>query len=168
MEILDSIPVQLTILAFIIFTLFAANVAALYSAPDYVNDYINAVLIVCIVLFSVEIILSALCRPRRQWMLLALDAVATASILIDITWFATLVCYDNCASTSKAAIISSRASRIIRLVRLLRVLRLVGVVSVLMKRMLGKEVPKKAKDDADKMAPTNLGNVLIETTTVQV
>ena len=153
---LDSMPYQVVLLLFILYSLFAQDIVSILSAPDSVDPYINAFLIAAIALFAVEIGLGCACRPKLNYLALVLDVVATASIVVDITWFSSAVGLERTGQTNTAA----RAVRILRLVRAIDILRILTEALARLVLLVGQE-------SADRLAPTTLGRTLMEATTLQ-
>lgn len=138
------------------------------SAPDSADVYVNIFLLLGVAVFTTEICLNIAFRPKLRWFPVLLDVVATASILIDVTWLAAAIGLQrqNGVVGSHAAIVTSRAGRIIRLVRVVRVLRMINVVTVIASRLVQR--CSKAAAAGDKHAPSNIGSKLTDATTVQV
>jgi hypothetical protein len=168
---LDSVPFQLFSLALIFFSLFAANIVQLCNAPNSVDPYINAALILCIAVFSLEILLTAACRPHPPWFLLALDIIATGTIVLDLSWVAEAAGFTTGDGnmTSDAAVISARAARIVRLVRLLRLLRIINFLSAVAKGVVERHKAAEAEaGGGGGGAPSNIGGKLTDAMVVQV
>lgn len=167
---MDSIHLQIFTLVLIFFSLFAVNAVHACNAPNSVDPYINAVLILCLVVFTAEIVITILCRPKPPWFLLSLDVIATATIVLDLSWVAASIGFDEGSSSTatKAAIISARLARIIRLVRLLRLLRIITYLSSLAKRVLANHKAAEAAKGSGGGSPSNIGGKLTDAMVIQL
>ena len=138
---MDSLPYQLVILVFVFYVLYAVDVANYLSAPNSVDAVVNAFLIVAMVAFSLDIGLTLFVKPRGAvaWAGLAVDVLATAAVLVDITWVADAARISASPTTSTGSAvtmntqISTQAARILRLIRVVRIIRVVTAASALIK-----------------------------------
>jgi cAMP-specific phosphodiesterase 4 len=137
-------------------------------APPSAEPWIDAFLILCMVVFAVEIILTIICNPHPPWCMIVLDSIATLSIVVDLSWVVDAANFDesNGSRTSQAAVVSARAGRIVRLVRLLRLLRTVSLLSKLAKRHMQNR--KVAEYKGTGGSPSNIGGKLTDALVIQV
>lgn len=165
---LESIKYQLCILFLVFYSLFAYNISVMVHAPPSAEPWIDAFLILCMVVFAVEIILTILCSPHPPWSMIVLDSIATLSIVVDLSWVVDAANFDesNGSRTSQAAVVSARAGRIVRLVRLLRLLRTVSLLSKLAKRHMQNR--KLAEYKGTSGSPSNIGGKLTDALVIQV
>lgn len=165
---MDSMKYQAFIFLLVLYSLFAYNIAIMAHAPPSADPWINAFLIVCIVIFASEIVLTVICNPRPIWMMVVLDTIATLSIIVDLSWVAEAANLEgtNGSRTSQAAVVSARAGRILRLVRLLRMLRTVSLLSKLANRAMQQR--KAAEQGATSGGPSNIGGKLTDALITEV
>lgn len=92
--------------------------------------YFDILTILCIAIFSLEIILS--CIGKSDYFLsffFLLDIIATSTMILDISWVAEFVNGDgeenlNNLRSGRTARVGARASRVVRVIRLVRILKL--------------------------------------------
>lgn len=94
--------------------------------------YFNCIVLVCLVIFFVEILFS--CLGRDDYFLsffFLLDIVSTTTLLLDLSWVSDVILNamgaDN-ARTSKAARLGAKMGRLVRVIRLVRILKLYNAV----------------------------------------
>jgi hypothetical protein len=157
------------------------------GVPNSVDPWINAFLLLAIAVFTADILLSATCRARPNWTLLLLDALATASIVVDLSWVAEAGDLDapHGQKTSDAAVYAAKAGGVARLARLLRLLRATTLLANVARQALRR---RKAADlarqrtagarasvatagggaaAAPTLAPSNIGGKLTDAMAVQ-
>ena len=165
---MDSLKYQACIFLLVLYSLFAYNIAIMAHAPPSADPWINAFLIVCIVVFALEIVLTIVCNPHPQYLMVVLDTIATLSIIVDLSWVAEAanLTESNGSRTSQAAVVSARAGRILRLVRLLRMLRTVSILSKLANRAMQQR--KAAEHGVSSGGPSNIGGKLTDSLITQM
>jgi hypothetical protein len=121
------------------------------GAPNSVDPWINAFLLLAIAVFSADILLSATCRAPPNGTLILLDALATASIVVDLSWVAETGDLDapHGQKTSDAAVYAAKAGGVARLARLLRLLRATTLLANVARQALRR---RKAADLARQRA----------------
>ena len=122
--ILDLPVVQILLMICLFLALFLVDSVQL-ATSTYDEAAMDAVLVIIMVLFTVEVGINATCRPNYGKVMLVIDLVGTLSMLIDLSPFANQL---GAGSAMRAARVGSRAGR---LTRLLRVVRLVRVFKIL-------------------------------------
>jgi 3'5'-cyclic nucleotide phosphodiesterase len=165
---LESIKYQIFTLFLVFYSLFAYNIAVMVHAAPSADPWIDAFLILCMVVFASEITLTVVCNPHPPWCMVVLDTIATLSIIVDLSWVVEAANFDesNGSRTSQAAVVSARAGRIVRLVRLLRLLRTVSLLSRLAKRHMQNR--KAAENGGTGGSPSNIGGKLTDALVIQV
>ncbi|KAL4448605.1 hypothetical protein ABPG75_005824 [Micractinium tetrahymenae] len=159
---IDSLPWSIFILLITIFAVFAPDIAILVSAPDYVNNWINGLLLGIMGIFAAETLAYVTCRESVLWLQVGLDIVSNLSILFAVTWFAEAVGIRSDGTTSDAA----RACRILRLVRVASVAEHLGWRA--RQWYLNRQSAGAAGPARDRLEPSNIGKKIAEVTTLQV
>lgn len=94
------------------------------------DNWFNAIALVCLVFFSVEIILSSISKPDYfLGFFFILDLVATLSIILDLTWVYNELLSDEDLSMEQArsgrtARLGATIGRVVRVLRLIRIVKL--------------------------------------------
>lgn len=119
----------------------------------------DAVLVIIMVLFTVEVGINATCRPNYGKVMLVIDLVGTLSMIIDLSTFANQL---GAGSAMRAARVGSRAGR---LTRLLRVVRLVRVFKIF---ALVSRLWTRGQDVQEVKSASGVGKKLSESITLQI
>ncbi|KAK9915025.1 hypothetical protein WJX75_003738 [Coccomyxa subellipsoidea] len=133
---LDGRIFQWTQALALIFVLFGPDVVALMSAPNSIDPIINALLILSMAIFALDLILSVACRPNVSLLEIFMNLVTTALIALDLSWIQNLVRQNEStgySSLTRALVLASQAGR---MTRLLRVMHLVGAFRIALLIML--------------------------------
>lgn len=126
----DSRAMTLISVIFTIYALFGDDVR-LVSTEKPADNAFNVAAVVCLLFFTIEICLK--CIVQSDYFLgfyFILDSVATASIIIDLTWIADLFQKDAItnqgpnARSGRTARVGASLGRVVRVLRLVRVLKL--------------------------------------------
>ena len=138
-NVLDSMPVQLTMSLFTLYVLFADDIKCICTKKEADSPF-SIIVIVLMSIFFVELVISAIClEDYFLGFYFWLDFVSLVSMLLDIHWF-----YDWMINTisgagsgvkkaktigaiAKAGKSAKIAARAIRILRVLRIIRLVRV-----------------------------------------
>ncbi|CAJ1361727.1 unnamed protein product [Effrenium voratum] len=117
----------------------------------------NVVGLVCICVFTMEVILS--CLGKVDYFLSFfwfLDVISTATLLLDLTWISEAIQGDNSDASDlrsgRTARVGARASRVVRVLRLVRILKLYKAYYEAKQRRMERERRKKegqVEDDWD-------------------
>lgn len=130
---LESKKVTITMSIVTIYALFADDVKTL-GFPKSADDAFSSLVVICLLLFSLELLLSFIFKPNYKWSFYFwLDLISTLSLITDIGWiWDSLIGVSNSSSGSKqlqnagkASRAGTRTSRILRIIRLVRLIRLV-------------------------------------------
>eukprot|EP00913_Durusdinium_trenchii_P025340 g23790.t1 len=92
------------------------------------DEYFNAMVLICIAIFSFEIIISVMGKSD-YWLgfFFILDVVSTVTLVLDLTWINDLLAGNGDSSSlrsGRTARIGAKAARMIRVLRLVRILKL--------------------------------------------
>ena len=138
-NVLDSMPVQLTMSLFTLYVLFADDIKCICTKKE-ADPPFSIIVIILMSIFFVELVISAVClEDYFLGFYFWLDFVSLISMLLDIHWF-----YDWMINTisgagsgvkkaktigaiAKAGKSAKIAARAIRILRVLRIIRLVRV-----------------------------------------
>ena len=90
------------------------------AANIYDEAAMDAVRVIIMVLFTVEVGINATCRPNYGKVMLVIDLVGTLSMIIDLSTFANPL---GAGSAMRAARVGSRAGRLTRQQRVVRLVR---------------------------------------------
>jgi hypothetical protein len=93
------------------------------------DDFFNWCTLVCMVVFSFEIIMSCLGRDDYIWgFFMVLDVISTITLVLDLTYVADLVMGDGenleQMRSGRTARVGAKAGRVVRVIRLVRILKL--------------------------------------------
>ena len=130
---LESGKVTITMSVVTVYSLFSADVQEL-GFPKSADDVFSSLIVICLCLFSFELLLSFIYKPKYKWSFYFwLDLIATLSLITDIGWiWDSLIGVSNSSSGSKqaksagnASRAGTRTSRILRIIRLIRLIRIV-------------------------------------------
>eukprot|EP00440_Ansanella_granifera_P046420 gb/GFBE01050273.1/.p1 GENE.gb/GFBE01050273.1/~~gb/GFBE01050273.1/.p1 ORF type:complete len:1006 (+),score=225.91 gb/GFBE01050273.1/:1-3018(+) len=122
------------------------------------DQWFNIVTIVCLFFFTVEVVLSSLCKQDYfLGFFFSLDCISTASLVLDLTWVADTLVSDDMAMGEQAR--SGRTARlgasIGRVVRVLRLIRIVKLYKAMYEKMMAqkdkKTGPGTDEDDWDNL-----------------
>jgi len=125
---IDKAPFQATMFIFTVYALIGDDIR-LAATPLPADTFFNIATIVALLLFSFELVAS--CIGKDDYFLsffFWLDLIATASLLMDITWVLNLFLQSNDSSIARAGRMSrvgTRAGRVIRMLRLFRLIRII-------------------------------------------
>jgi hypothetical protein len=113
---LDSWPVAIFMTLITIYALFFDDIRIIFL-PKIVDDYFNGLTIICLIFFTVEIIMSSIskktyCNSFFFW----LDIFSTVSLLTDIGWLMEGFIATSETSNVSAIFKTSRAGRITRVI----------------------------------------------------
>ena len=157
-QILDMPVVQILLMVCLFLALFLVDSVQL-ATSTYDEAAMDAVLVIIMVLFMVELGINASCRPNYGKVMLVIDLVGTLSMLIDLSPFANQL---GAGSAMRAARVGSRAGR---LTRLLRVVRLVRVFKIF---ALVSRLWTRGQDVQEVKSASGVGNKLSESITLQI
>jgi class 3 adenylate cyclase len=131
-----------------IFALFGDDFR-LAVTPKSADDGFSAAIIVCIILFSIEIIFSCIVRPPYRFSFFFwLDVLSTASLIFDINsvWNSiqdaggsSFIQSAQIARASRASRAGTRAARIIRVIRVVRLIRIVKLYKLAQEKIKQRE-----------------------------
>ena len=130
-DFLDSWQWGVFMAVITVYTLFADDLRVLLLPPRY-DDFFFFLTTVCLVLFTLEIIVSSYCKPKYiPFFFFWLDVFSTVSMVFDIGWITDGLSSVMGGSTDAASVgKTSRAARVTRIVRLVRLIRLVRIVKL--------------------------------------
>lgn len=132
---IDWNPVTITMSIVTLYALFGDDIKTL-GFPKSDDDIFSSLVVVCLILFSLELLLSFFFKPNYKWSFYFwLDLIATLSLVTDIGWIwdsaigvstssSNAKQVQNAAKASRAGTKTARALRIIRIVRLIRIVKL--------------------------------------------
>lgn len=113
------------------------------------DDGFSAAMIVCLILFTTEIILACISKPEYRFSFFFwLDVLSTVSLIFDINWIwnaiqgkvsSNLVQSTQIARASRASRAGTRAARIIRVIRVIRLIRIVKLYKLAQSKISNKE-----------------------------
>ncbi|CEM03412.1 unnamed protein product [Vitrella brassicaformis CCMP3155] len=113
-----------------LFALFGKDIWAAAADAEH-DDEFNILTMLCLVLFTVEMVLMSIGQQDYLFgFFFCLDAVSTASLILDLTWISDAlqsgesVESASAARTGRTARAGSRAGRVVRLFRLIRIVKL--------------------------------------------
>ena len=144
-ESLDSTPITITMTIATLFALFGDDIKSL-SFPKSSDDVFSSIVILCLFLFTTELVLSFLFKPTYRWSFYFwLDLFATFSLIFDIGWIWDSAIgissnssqgksLKNAGKASRAGAKTTRALRVIRIVRLIRIVKLYKNAKIAMKK----------------------------------
>ena len=159
-KFLDSAGFQAYMFVCLVLALFAVDVIALHSYGDDVTEAMNIILMLVFASFGAEMVLNFFIRDDYSKLEMAMNFIATFSILLDITWI-TEIWESNEGGggsyerASRAARVGTRAGRIGRIVRVVRLVRVIKMFALFFRCF-------RKDEEEDSMAPTNLGQKLAE------
>eukprot|EP00921_Rhytidocystis_pertsovi_P005489 GHVQ01009452.1.p1 GENE.GHVQ01009452.1~~GHVQ01009452.1.p1 ORF type:complete len:1149 (-),score=136.56 GHVQ01009452.1:121-3567(-) len=129
-NVVDNLYVTLLTTCLTIFALFGKDIF-LYSFSKEADAAFNWITVVCLLVFTVEIVLMMLGQPEYLFgFFFWLDLISTASLVLDITLVAEL--FSGSSTTdesstlraSRAGRAGSKAGRVVRIFRLIRLIRI--------------------------------------------
>ncbi|OMJ86357.1 hypothetical protein SteCoe_12145 [Stentor coeruleus] len=145
---LDHWSWSLLMLLITIFALFADDFRLAVTKKSS-DDGFSASMIVCLILFTIEIILAFITKPEYRFSFFFwLDVLSTVSLIFDINWIwnaiqgkvsSNLVQSTQIARASRASRAGTRAARIIRVIRVIRLIRIVKLYKLAQSKVSNKE-----------------------------
>ena len=156
--ILDLPVVQILLMICLFLALFLVDSVQL-ATSTYDEAAMDAVLVVIMVLFTVEVGINATCRPNYGKVMLVIDLVGTLSMLIDLSPFANQM---GAGSAMRAARVGSRAGRLTRLLRVVRLVRVFKIFALVSRLWTRGQNVKEVK------SASGVGNKLSESITLQI
>ena len=120
------------------YALFADDLRILFLTKEVDLGY-NILLMVCCILFMVEVVLSMKVKSNYKWsFFMWLDIVSSLTLVIDLTWVSELIMNlgnsgglgqsSSIARAGRASRIGTKAGRIVRIIRLIRLVKIFKIV----------------------------------------
>lgn len=135
-------------LAITVFALFGDDLR-LAVTDKSADDGFSAMMIVCLILFSLEIIATFIVRPEYRFSFFFwLDLLSTVSLIFDVNWVWNLIQSKSSGSfvqstqlarASRASRAGTRAARIIRVIRVIRLIRIVKLYKLAQSKLKKKD-----------------------------
>ncbi|OMJ77930.1 hypothetical protein SteCoe_22364 [Stentor coeruleus] len=173
-KFLNSNSVAITMNIATIYVLFGDDIKLLGFAKS-ADDAFSSLVVVCLFLFSLELILSFIYKPAYKWSFYFwLDLIATLSLIIDLSWImeSALGLSSNSSDSqslqkageaSKAGAKSTRALRIIRIIRLIRIVKLYkNIKTTLRNRELKKKKDEDTEQNFSEVSESKVGKKMSE------
>ena len=178
--VLDSHLTTLFMTMLTIYALFGQDIKILGFPKSYDNAF-NSLTIICLLFYSLEILLTVLCRPEYRWSFYFwLDLISTLTFVLDLSWLwdsalglnsdtsSSNSGLQNAADSSKAGKKTSQALNIVRLVRLVRIVKLYKTALKTMNKVNKRKVVDEEAIQEEAMKESNIGKKLSELTMKRV
>jgi len=165
---LDDKYSQIVFSVSLIFVLFAVDVVAITSLPNSVDNEVDALLLVFLVLYTVELILNSIAREGYFLsFFFFMDFVGTVSIVADISFLSDkLLPGTNQGTTLRASRAARVGSRTGRMTRVLKVIRFVKLAMAYYFKPQDKKLAQNLASSGQ--APSAIGQTLSEAISHQV
>mmetsp|Transcript_25254 Transcript_25254/g.57318 ORF Transcript_25254/g.57318 Transcript_25254/m.57318 type:complete len:1018 (+) Transcript_25254:135-3188(+) len=127
-DFMDSRPVSIVSVCITVYALVGDDFRLMVTEKP-TDNWFNAMAIVCLIFFTIEIILSSIGKPDYFLsFFFTLDVIATLSCILDLTWVSDGLMEDvNSLENSRGgrtAKVGATAGRVVRVLRLVRIVKL--------------------------------------------
>jgi class 3 adenylate cyclase len=182
---IESHAVTITMSIATLYALFGDDIKNLSFAKS-TDDAFDGLVVVCITLFTLELVVSFICKNEYRWSFYFwLDVIATITLIADLTWMWDAALglnnqssgnYNNnsqlqsASDASNAGKKTAKALVIIRLIRLVRIVKLYKNFTIALKKVKNQKTDENDEiiEEVSQATQTNVGKKMSEVTMKRV